>query len=304
MLSKYTYKKTTWIDLESPTKAEIVHLMEEYGISPVIGEELLVPTLRSKVELFDNVIFLVLHFPHIDEHKKHNPEQEIDFIIGHDFLITARSEMIHGMHDFSRFFETSAILDKHQFGGHAGFLFYNMIKALYVHAGDELEEINIGLKKIERQIFEGKEDKMVLELSKANRQWLDFRQATRFHKTVLESFEIAAPHIFGEGFKYHSHSILAEWQKIDSALTTYREILTELRLTNDSLLSSKTNETMKKLMMMSFVVFPLSLIAGVFGMNAVHLPFVGMPHDFIYIVALMIVSTLIMILYFHHKKWI
>ena len=50
MVSKYNYKNITWIDLESPTLAEILDVKDEFEIPELIAEELNTCTLRSKVD--------------------------------------------------------------------------------------------------------------------------------------------------------------------------------------------------------------------------------------------------------------
>jgi Mg2+ and Co2+ transporter CorA len=85
MVSKYKYKSLTWIDLESPTRDEVAHLMEEYHLPELVGEELLDKTLRAKVDLYPHFIYMILHFPLIGRSRDGaRYEQEIDFSDGDD----------------------------------------------------------------------------------------------------------------------------------------------------------------------------------------------------------------------------
>ncbi|MDP3726382.1 MAG: CorA family divalent cation transporter, partial [bacterium] len=85
MVSKKICGDITWIDVESPTKEEIRGITEEYAIHPLIAEELCSPTLRPKVDVYSNFIYLILHFPTISHSHDGNTEYEIDFIIGKKF---------------------------------------------------------------------------------------------------------------------------------------------------------------------------------------------------------------------------
>ena len=49
--------------------------MKEFGIHPLVAEELRSPTLRPKVDLYDNFIYLILHFPAFQHTHGHDPEQ-------------------------------------------------------------------------------------------------------------------------------------------------------------------------------------------------------------------------------------
>ncbi len=112
MIFKYKYKNTTWIDLESPTRAEILDTIEEYNLPEIMAEELGTCNLRAKVDYYEKLklIYLVLHFPVIAEGDD-SVEQEIDFVIGKNLLITTRYEKIDPLHNFSRLFEKDTFID-------------------------------------------------------------------------------------------------------------------------------------------------------------------------------------------------
>lgn len=303
MISKQKYKKLTWIDIESPTQKEVNQLMKDYDVPPLVTKELLSKTLRSKVDLYDNLIYLILHFPTVDHKHDKVVEKEIDFILGKNFLITVHYEFINSLHEFSKVFEVSSILDKGNIGNHAGFLFFHIVTNLYNNSANELETVDLVLKKIEEDIFKGKEGKMVKAISDVNHKLLDFKQALRFHNDVLRSFEIAGEFFFGKKFSYHLRAITGEYNKVSNILESHKELLDDLQETNDSLLSSKTNETIKILTIMTFIILPLSLIAGIFGMNA-NFNFIKGPSDFYIIIGIMAFMALIMFVYFKLKKWL
>lgn len=303
MISKYTYKKLTWIDLESPSREEILRLMEEYDIPALPAEELITKSVRSKVDVYDNLIYLILHFPIIGNHTRKQGEQEIDFIVGKNFLITTHYETVDPLHTFAKIFEVNSILDKSNIGDHAGYLFYFIIKELYRHSMIELEELNSSLKDIENSIFEGKEGAMVETISLTNRKLVDFKQAIRFHGETLRSFERVGKDFFGESFSYHLSAITGEHSKVASMLEGHKEILKDLKETNDSLLTNKTNETIKTLTIMNFIMLPLTLITGVFGMNA-DIIFINSLFDFIIVISAMTVTGLTMFMFFKKKGWL
>ena len=305
MITKHTHKKLTWIDVENPNPEEIRSLAVEYDINPLAANELLSPTLRPKVELHHNLIYIILHFPtfaHTQE--QHNTDQEIDFIIGKNFLITTHYKRVDTLYEFSKAFEVNSILDKSNLGDHAGFLFFYLIRQLYKFLEEELDSVTTDLKDIEAHIFKGDEKQMVFEISKVNRNLLNFRQATRPHQEVLTSFEVAGKKFFGEVFSYYLHAISGEYYKISNILESNRETLLGLRDTNDALLTTKTNEVMKTLTVMAFVTFPLMLVSSIFGMNTNILPIVGMPNDFWIIISGMALATVSMFIFFKYKKWI
>ena len=62
MVEIYKYRNITWLDLENPTKDEVRSLINSHGINPLVADELLTPTSRSKVDKYPtgNVILFVV----------------------------------------------------------------------------------------------------------------------------------------------------------------------------------------------------------------------------------------------------
>ena len=304
MVNKFKYKKLTWIDLESPTEMELRKVMEEYKINTPIAEELRAPTEKPKVDLYKNVIYLILHFPAFKHSHISQSNQEVDFIIGKNFLITVHYDPIDPIHKFSKEFEVNAILNKGNLGTHAGHIFAQLITKLYGSLEHELEFIASNLDIVEDKIFGGKEKEVVRDISQISRDLLNFRQATSSHGDVLDSFELAGKSFFGKDFEHQLRAIVGEYYKIHRLIENHRESLMELRDTNNSLLNTKQNEVMKVLTIMAFVTFPLSLLASIFGMNTDYLPIVGRNGDFWIIMGMMAVLTTTFFAVFKYKKWL
>jgi len=301
MITKHTQGDITWIDVQSPTKEEVFDLVDKYSIAHLIAEEFMAETVRSKVDLYDNLIYLILHFPISHTKNSEKTEQEIDFVVGKNFLITIHYEHINSLHKFFKKFEKNFISDKKNISDHAGYLFFHLIKELYKDVLTDLENINVDLEKIERGIFEGKEKQTVKIISNVNRQLLDFKQAIRFHYETLKSFESAGKKFFDIEFSYYLEAIIGEYNKIKNVLDGHKDLLTDLRETNDSLLSSKTNEVIKNLTVLNFVMLPISLIAWIFSMNS---NFILNIPEFYAVIIMMIIIGVSMYIFFKSKKWL
>ncbi len=244
MITKYTNRGLTWVDLESPTQDEIRKIAMDYNLNPLVVHELSSPTLKPKVDLYQNFIYLILHFPRL-RHNKEEQDQEIDFIIGKKFFITVRYNANETLHLVSKMFETSATLDKGNFGQHAGFIFFLLLGKLYESLIHDLGSVRTSLRSIEERIYNGEERDMVVRLSEVSRDLLYFKRSIALHRDVLESFEVAGKKLLGEGFAFHLRTLVGDYTSVEHFVASNVEFLTELRETNNALLSSKQNEIMK-----------------------------------------------------------
>jgi len=303
MLSRQKYGNLTWLDLESPTHREVQDVAGEFHLAPLIAEELLMPSTKPRVEFYDTHIYVILHFPALRQSHV-SLEQEVDFVVGRDFIITTHYDIVDPLHKFAKIFEVSSILEKGSLGEHAGFLFFYMLKKLYRGIEHETDHIQQSLLHIEEHIFAGHEVEMVKAISRAARDLLNMRQTIEPHREVLRTLESEGARFFGEPFSPYLRALANEYYRVHNHIMRSTDSIHELRETNNSLLSTKENETMRVLTIMALLTFPLALMVSILQIDTIHNPIRGLPYDFWIILGAVIIVGSGMILYFKHRGWL
>lgn len=303
MRETYQHGGITWVDLESPTREEVTRVAAEFGIEPSVAEQLLLPTSKPRIDFYADYVFAVMHFPAL-RHTHRSREQEMDFVVGKDFLVTTHYDTIDPLHKFSKVFEVNSLLEKSAIGEHAGFLFFALAKKLYRAAEHELDYIRRDLLSIEEHIFSGQEVEMVAAISRAARDLLSIRQTIEPHREILRALEAEGPRFFGDPFAPTLRALSDEYYRVHNHVMRQTEGLHELRETNNSLLTTKQNETMRIFTILAFVTFPLSLITAIFDMNLPGNPLDHTSQGFWIVIAVMVVATGLMAWSFRRKGWL
>ena len=303
MLKNQNYKSITWVDSETPTKDEARELMEKFDLSPEVAQDILLPTFKDKITCFKDYIYLVLHFPAFKHTHNKSHRQEIDFVIGKNFIISNRYESIDAMEKYAKIFEVNSILDKNEAQIGPGELFLAMMRTIYQSLSDELDSINYLLREAEKNIFAGKEKEMVFELSKVGREIINFNHIITPHGNILETLQENSEKILGKDFALELSKIINEYHKISKILENVTEVLRELRETNNSLLSTKQNEIMKTLTVFTFFALPFGIITGFFQMNTINTPIVSNENGWFIIVGIEIIVLTTVYLIARNKKW-
>jgi magnesium transporter len=83
-------------------------------------------------------------------------------------------------------------------------------------------------------------------------------------------------------------------------------MLSELQSTNDSLLSTRSNEIMRALTIITFILTPFTITTSIFTMNvgSDRLIFIKDFGDFWFVIGVMGLMALVMFLFFRHRKWL
>ena len=306
MTYTHTYRGVVWIDLEKPTDDEVTSLVKRYGLHPLVGEELKMTTSIAKVEFYDEYFLAVFTLP-IRERKGNTTEiveREVDFVVGKNFLITSRTETIEQLEYFGKIFEANTILNKDEKIEHAGYLFYYMIKKIYTGMIEDLENIKDSITSAEKSIFKGNEREMVEVLSSLSRELIDFKQTARMHRDIWEDMvEYSNKNIFGGDFPTYIRDIRDQFNIIHEYTGNARELLADLRETNDSLLNTKQNDIMKLLTIITFICYPATIIASIFTIPALGVPIIGNPYGWTILMVITLLVTAGFVLLFKRKRW-
>ncbi|MFA6226955.1 MAG: CorA family divalent cation transporter [Candidatus Paceibacterota bacterium] len=305
MIKKYTYKSVTWVDVENPTTEDVRDLVEEFSVNTSVAKDLQLPTYKEKIAMHKNYLYLVMHFPILRRGADGDAkDQEVDFIVGKDFIITTRYESIDALERFQKTFEVNSILHKEKMTDHAGYVFYYIIKELYKAISDEVDSLNDSLERVEKSVFRGKEKEMVWSISNLNRDLLHLNHTVNSHKEIFETLPGLTLKFFGEEFADNCDKLLNEYYRIHDVMENSVDFLKELRDTNDSLLNTKQNQIMKTLTILTFLALPFTVITGFFQMNTINTPFIGYTHDWPIIVSTEVIAVVVLLVLARFKKWL
>ncbi len=308
MITTNNHKGLVWLDLHSPTDDEISGIVKRYSLNPLVGEELKSISGTTRVSFNKDYTLIVLTLP--VRVRKDNVyeivDRELDVVIGKNFLITSRFEVIDQLEYFSKIFETNAVLDKNIKIDHPGHLFYYIVKRIYNGLYQDLENIRDSLRVAESHIFNGDEKGMVEVLSNLSRELIDFKQTVHAHHDIWSEIHAHAEKssMFGPDFQNYTHAVKEEALRINELIINSRELLTDLRETNDSLLNTKQNEIIKVLTLVSFIFYPLTFVASVFTIPGIRVPLTNVSYGWWTIVLIMVGISVGIWFYFKRKGWI
>jgi len=305
MIFRHTHNKTTWIDLENPTEEEIASVTEEFSIGARIQSELIAPTPLPLVAGEAGLALLVLHFPAFAGDSGESRDQEIDFVVGKNFVLTVHYEIVEALRLLQRLFETEEAL-RDQTHLPTDMLLEVLFAHLFATVRDHGQHIAQEMVRVEKEMFDGRERKTVHEISNVSRAFLHLEATLASQEEPLERFlrTLARPQFFGEAFADRGSRIAAMRAQAQHFLLTHRAVATELRQTNAALLETRQNEIMRVLTVVSFILLPLELIAIIFAMQLPGLPLQENPNAFWIVVAGLAILGMFLTLFASYKRWI
>ena len=295
----------TWIHLDSPDSDTAAVLAERFGWHPLDVEDVMSRRQRPKVDDYadEGYLFVVLHFPVYDRTVQRLNAAELDAFIGPDYLVTlptVRLRPVSGL--FSRC-EEDEDFRVQLFSKGSGRLLYEVLDDLFDYCFPILDKIGHKLDALEDDVFEGRSDEVVRDISNVKQEIISYRKIIKPERSTLRLLERHIERFLPEELELYFDDIVDSTERIWDILDNYKEVVEALEATNESVISHRQNDVLRILTVFSVVLLPLTLITGFFGMN-VDFPGFGSVWAFWTIFVLMIASLGALLGFFRFKRWI
>jgi len=294
-----------WVNIERPSPIESAWLEEHFDFHALNLEDVLSRNQRPKIDEYPDHLFIVLHFPVFDRTVGRLNAGELDIFVGQDYLVTIQNAPLQPVSYLFERCRQKEELREQVFSRGSGYLLYRIVDDAFDYCFPMLRKIGNKLDALEDDIFEGRSEDIVRDISNAKQEIINFRKVIRPQRTVLHDLEqlkqrFLAPEM---DLEIYFDDIVDAHERIWDMLENYKEVVEALEDTNESVISHRVNDILRVLTAFSVIILPLTLIASLWGMN-VGVPGEGDPEDFWVIVGGMAVLLVGMLVYFRKRGWL
>ncbi|MCC3272308.1 magnesium/cobalt transporter CorA [Arthrobacter zhangbolii] len=296
-----------WIGLYRPDEIELLALAEEFGLNLLIVEDALAGHQRSKLEQYNEQLFVVLRPARYLDDVERVEFGELHLFVGPNFVVTVRHAESPDLARVRKRLEQEPELL--MLGPQA------VLYAVLDQVVDEYAPVAAGLEndidEIEDQLFGGDAEvsRRIYELS---REVIQFQRAISPLQTVVGELRNNADQ-YGVPAELRDNlgDVLDHVLRLIDRANAYRAIL-ENALTLSSTLASnrlaetsiEQNEQVKRISSWAAILFAPTLVGTVYGMNFENMP--ELSWQFGYPLALlgMLVTGIVLYLTFKRNKWL
>ena len=292
-----------WVHIPKPRHYTQEWLERHFEFHPLDYEDIYSRNQRPKVDRYDDYLFVVLQFPRYDRDRERLNVVEMDLFVGSDYVITlpnADLEPIDSL--FARCRESEDVREGY-FEKGAAFLLYKIVDHAVDASFPMLRKMGQKLERIEDEIFEGRSEAVVRDISNVKQEIINFRRIVRPQRVAFRDLERAMDVNTPEELDVYFDDVIDASERIWDTLENYKEVVEGLESTNESVLSHNVNDTLRVLTSITVIVLPLTLLASVFGMNVLF-PGEGTDVAFLFILIAMIIVLAGMAAFFRVRGWL
>jgi magnesium transporter len=309
-----------WIDLENPTPEEEQLVFESFLPVHKLTLEDITKQRREpdtgphlpKVEEFPDYLFVITNPLRPDLLKsagavirgprmRHATNVQLSAILTRNVLITHHYEPLPRIGDVKNF------CARHS--GPAGrgpdYLFHLVLDASVDEYAPIVDRLADGLDAIEEGVFRGPNPQLMSRLLGLKRLIIAVRKSLILEREVLFRLTRGEFELVDDREIVYYRNVFDHLVRYAELVESAREMVSDLMQTHLAAVSNNLNEIMKVLTMISTIVLPMTLIAGVYGMNfEAHWPATTYYWGFWFAIGLMLLCGLGSLGYFWWRGWL
>jgi magnesium transporter len=264
-----------WVKIERPGAMERSWLESHFDFHALDLEDVLSRNQRPKIDVYDDYLFIVLHFPIFDPAAGRLGAGELDLFVGPGYLVTIPNQPLQPVEYLFERCRAKEELREQLFARGSGYLLYRLVDDSFDYCFPMLRKIGNKLDALEDEIFEGRSEEVVRDISNVKQEIINFRKVIRPQRPVLRDLEKVKQRYLAPDLdlEIYFDDIVDAHERIWDMLENYKEVVVALEETNEAVISHRLNDILRVLTSISVIVLPLTLLASLWGAN------VGVPGE-------------------------
>lgn len=291
-----------WVDLFNFSDREIKEVARIFDFHPLAVEDCLSFSPRAKLDNYEDYYLFAMHAIRYDEGSEEEVELvQLNVFLGQNFVVTLHKQPLQAL---GRLAKTSLKNPEFLNKGMEFFL-YAIIDGNTDDIFPIMDRIGIRIDELEDEIYGQPSREITEEYLALKRTTLTIRRAVIPQRRIFASINAGGHPYFdiSENIKPYFLDLVDHLERITDTLEGYRDLVDASLSTYHSLISTRTNDAIRVLTVISTIFMPLTFLTGFFGMN-VPLPFQEMNISTILILVILGITTSLMLLLFKRLKWI
>jgi len=294
-------ESVTWINVTGIHNTDlVVELGNHLSLHPLTLEDIVNTSQRPKMEEFPGYIFLVLKMMTFNDELRDIDVEHVSLILGKGYVISFQEREGDVFDPVRKRIRTAA--GRIRTAG-PDYLAYALMDSVVDNYFVSLEFIGDYIEETEDFILANPEPEQMNEIHRLKRSVLMLRKAVWPLREELNGLDKSQSELIHEGTGTYIRNLYDHTIQVIDMVETQRDLLAGMHDTYLTVVSNRMNDIMKVLTIIATVFIPLTFIAGVYGMNFLHMPELAKAWAYPAVLLLMLLVALGMVWFFRRKKW-
>ncbi len=291
----------------APSKEYLDELVDKYELHEIVEEDIASQVAQDKIDVYDNCLFVVLHFPKYQQNLQKYVVNEFSVILGKEYIVTLTRYKTNHIEtiktDYEKEIATMTEDEKYKYSPY--YILYMIIDEMYDKILRALRNFTADLRSIEDDVFSThKLQKSILEqIMLKRRNIVALKHMIMPQREILKQLQQETLKFFGGELDVYFEDLESQLDKVMRNVDIVTEDIDSLYDTYNATVNMKINSIITVLTILTAVTWMLTLITGFWGMN-IPLPLGDHYQAYIYLSLAMFFIAWCMVLIFKRLGWI
>lgn len=289
-----------WADVAEPTDEDGAVLRTVFGIHELAVADALGTSHHPKVELFGDILYVVLHGINFHAEEHAFDTHDTDFFVTAQWLVTVhdgRRRSIAHVSELcgksSRFLAEGPVA-----------LMHRIVDTMMSHYLPEIDELEQWLDDLERQVLESPGQRLTGEILAVKRDISSLRRIVIPQRDVLSRLSRREFEAIGLEMSYRFRDVHDQLVRMADDAMIFQDRVSGILDAHLATTSNQLAQASKLIAVVATLFGPLTVLTGLYGMNVPlpHLPG-GETAQFWWVVAMMAAASITMFVWFRRSGW-
>lgn len=298
MIKELKIKWINWIDGIKLSDPAMEKILQNYNFHELDIEACTEENQRARIDVYDDYLFMVLHFPKYNQKTKVYNLNEFNIFLGKDFLITFREFEWKQIDKIFNDYMNLNLEDDSEFKITSGYILYEIIQVMLEKMFKFIDNIKKDLKTVESQVFEKTDASFVKEIMIKKRNIIIMKHMLLPQINVMKLIEIQMNKMFKWEMEEYFEDLEDKISKVVNDIKILEEYINSIEDAFKTIIDIRTNKVMTLLAMFSAFLLPLTLVTSFYWMN-IELPF---QENALVVFLLLFITLIIMFFWYKYLK--
>jgi magnesium transporter len=289
-----------WLDLPADPGPDLVKLMTDtLRIHALVLEDIVLDYPIPKIEEFDDFLYILIHGITGYAPPGELMLTEVDILLSERWMVTHHRGLAAVDQTLTECLRNRRLLER----GPA-YVVHAILDRLVDAYLPVIDQFDKELDTLEQSILDSPSADTLERIFALKRALFSIRRIAGYEREVLARLGRRESPFIPDALVPFFRDVNDHMGQVAFLAESYRELASNVLEMHLSMQSNRLNEVMKTLTMISTIMLPLSLVAGIYGMNFEHMPELRSPYGYPAVLAFMVMVGGVMIVFFRRKKWL
>ncbi|MEI3799506.1 MULTISPECIES: magnesium/cobalt transporter CorA [unclassified Chitinophaga] len=291
----------SWINIDGIRKEEVHAVCEQFIIHPLLEDDILSIGQRAKMDEINDRMFCLLPMIYFNSETSSIDLEQVSIVLGRNFVISFQEDPARDVFDPVR--AKLLIAGSRIRNGGADYLCYSLLDVIVDNYFIVMDKLGERIEMMEDLVQHQPNTRTLARINYLRRQVFLFKRAIAPVRELVNGFLKSESDLLDDKVTKYYKDVYDHIIQCNDLADNYRDMVLNLQEMYHTQLNLKMNEIMKVLAVVTTLMAPPTLLAGIYGMNFHNMPELASTNGYYYTLGGMGILLVLMIMIFRKRGW-